>query len=123
MKTPFKFSNISLMGMLIVLAFTFGCMKENENKTLASLTLTATQTNIAAGGSTKITASGIDAKSCCNLTYIWLADKGSIAGNGSEATYTAPVDSAQNNTTVICSCTANDGCGHSITKSIVLAIH
>ncbi|MBI4929216.1 MAG: hypothetical protein HY841_00520 [Bacteroidetes bacterium] len=103
----------------------YSCNKENntmmnKNKTssLSSLTLTAEQTTLSSNGTTKITASGVNVKSCCSLSYTWSASAGNITGNSAEITYKVPANSGQQTIT----CLAKDGCGKSQSKSIAITV-
>ena len=85
----------------------------------AELSLSAQQTTVSARGTTAITASVSNVKSCCTMKYYWTATAGTLSENGAEATYTAP----ENATQCTITCTAKDNCGMiSQSKSIVITV-
>ncbi len=119
MKTIINFSSVPRIAlMLSFFAFAFGCsQKDSINSTL---TLKAQQSDIVAGGSTKIAATVSNSQQCCNLMYQWSANAGNINGSGSEITYTASASLGQH----IITCMAKDNCGKiSQSKSIMITVH
>ena len=119
MKTTINFSNIARITlMLSFFTFASGCNKKDSIN--STLTLAAQQSDIAAGGTTKITATVSNSWQCCNLMYQWSASSGNINGSGTEITYTASAGLGQHTIT----CIAKDNCGKiSQSESIMLTVH
>lgn len=96
-----------------------GCKKKEETKPseipLSYTSLSAQQTTVAIGGTTKITATATGD----GLTYIWSASAGDIIGSGSQITYGAPTCCAGQNTVT---CIVKDSGGNQASKSITINV-
>jgi peptidoglycan/xylan/chitin deacetylase (PgdA/CDA1 family) len=82
----------------------------------AAATISAERLGVSRGTSTTLTCSAVDTQAL-GLTYAWTADVGTLAGDGSEVTWTAP--DAMKVATV--SCVVTDGLGSKRTAVINLA--
>lgn len=111
----------TVLIMLILFSLTIvACKKEEKaqptvTSPLQFNSLSAQNTTIAIGATTKITASATGD----GLIYSWSASAGDIIGNGSEITYGAPTCCAGQNSIT---CTVKDVGGNSQVKSVTINV-
>lgn len=108
-----------LLSSIFAIIILGGCKKKEETKPtstpLAYASLSAEQTTIAIGATTKITANATGD----GLTYIWSASAGDIIGSGSQITYGAPTCCAGLNEII---CIVKDSGGNEASKSITINV-
>lgn len=108
-----------ILSSVFALLFLGGCKKkEAPQPTTTPLTytsLSAQQTTIAIGETTKITATATGD----GLSYVWSASAGDIIGSGSQITYGAPTCCAGQNSVT---CVVKDAGGNQASKSVAINV-